>query len=110
MTAFVFLAKFDISKNDKIFKNISKKYYFCSSDNFNVSISTGIFPSVLKIAKAVPIYKKLSKLDYSNYCPISLLSNLKKYFLINAPLSSKDKFIETVEGHLVNGVIFFRLN
>ena len=31
---------------------------------------------VLKTAKLVPVFKKDSKLDYSNYCPISLLSNI----------------------------------
>ena len=41
---------------------------------------TGIFPSVLKIAKVVPVFKKDSKLDYSNYRPISLLSNIEKIF------------------------------
>ena len=39
---------------------------------------TGVFPSVLKIAKLVPVFKKDSKLDYSNYRPISLLSNIEK--------------------------------
>ena len=39
---------------------------------------TGIFPCVLKIAKVVPVFKKDSKLDYSNFCPISLLSNIEK--------------------------------
>ena len=41
---------------------------------------TGVSPSVLKTAKVVPVFKvpvfkKDAKLDYSNYCPISLLSN-----------------------------------
>ena len=40
---------------------------------------TGVFPSVLKTAKVVPTFKKDSKLDYSNYCPISLYQILKKY-------------------------------
>ena len=39
---------------------------------------TGVFPSVLKTAKVVPVFKKDSKLDYSNYRPISLLSNIEK--------------------------------
>ena len=38
----------------------------------------GVFPSVLKTAKVVPVFKKDSKLDYSNYHPISLLSNIEK--------------------------------
>ena len=39
---------------------------------------TGVFPSVLKTAKVIPVFKKDSKLDYSNYRPISLLSNIEK--------------------------------
>ena len=39
---------------------------------------TGVFPSVLKTAKVVFVFKKNSKLDYSNYRPISLLSNVEK--------------------------------
>ena len=37
-----------------------------------------VFPSVLKTAKVVPVFKKDSKLDYSNYRPISLPSNIEK--------------------------------
>ena len=37
-----------------------------------------IFPSMLKGAKLVPVFKKDSKLDYSNYRPISLLLNVEK--------------------------------
>ena len=39
---------------------------------------TSVFPFVLKTAKVAPIFKKDSKLDYSNYCPISLLSYIEK--------------------------------
>ena len=39
---------------------------------------TSVFPSVLKTAKVVPVFKKDSKLDYSNYRSISLLSNVEK--------------------------------
>ena len=45
---------------------------------FNLFFLTGVFPSVLKTAKVVPVFKKDSKLDYSNYRPISLLSNIEK--------------------------------
>ena len=38
----------------------------------------GVFPSIFNPAKVVLIFKKDSKLDYSNYCPISLLSNIEK--------------------------------
>ena len=37
-----------------------------------------VFPSVLKTAKVVPVFKKDSRLDYSNYHPISQLSNIEK--------------------------------
>ena len=39
---------------------------------------TGVFPSVLKTAKVVPVFKNDSKLDYSNYRPISWLTNVEK--------------------------------
>ena len=48
------------------------------ADLFNLSFMTGVFPSVFKTAKVVPVFKKDSKLDYSNYRRISLLSNIKK--------------------------------
>ena len=48
---------------------------------------TGIFPSVLKIAKVVPVFKKDSKLDYSNYRPISPCYQILKKYLKNIRLS-----------------------
>ena len=48
------------------------------ADLFNLSIVTGVFPSLLKTAKLVSVYKKDSKLDYSSYHPIPLLSNIEK--------------------------------
>ena len=40
---------------------------------YSTSFMTGVFPSVLKTAKVVPVSKKDSKLDYSKYRPMSLL-------------------------------------
>ena len=48
------------------------------ADIFNLSFSTGIFPTQLKLAKVIPIHKKESKVLCSNYRPISLLSNIDK--------------------------------
>ena len=40
---------------------------------FNESITEGIFPTALKVAKVVPIHKGESIFEVSNYRPISLL-------------------------------------
>ena len=48
------------------------------SEIFNICFSSDVFPSILKTAKVIPVHKKDSKLDFSNYCPISLLSNIEK--------------------------------
>ena len=59
--------------------NLLRKYISKSSaDLFNLSLSPGVFPSLLKIAKVVLVYKKDSKLDCHNYPPISLLPNIEK--------------------------------
>ena len=47
---------------------------------FNISISKGVFPDKLKIARVVPIFKKSNKKDVSNYRPISTISVFSKLF------------------------------
>ena len=44
----------------------------------NLSISTGVVPDNMKIAKVVPVYKKGDKSDVNNYRPISLLTSISK--------------------------------
>ena len=47
---------------------------------FNKSISSGIYPDLLKTARVTPIYKKGAKSDPGNYRPISVLSQVNKIF------------------------------
>ena len=50
------------------------------SDIINLSFKTGVYPTKMKLANVIPIYKKGSKIIVGNYRPISLLSNLNKIF------------------------------
>ena len=43
-----------------------------------MSFSTEQFPSVVKIAKVIPLHKEQPGVDYTNYRPITLLSNIEK--------------------------------
>ena len=43
-------------------------------------MSTGIFPEKMKIAKVCPIFKSGEKCEFTNYRPISVLTNLSKIF------------------------------
>ena len=47
---------------------------------FNQSVNSGVFPQVLKQAIVIPIHKKGSKEELSNYRPISLLNIFSKIF------------------------------
>ena len=44
----------------------------------NFSFSEGTFPNLLKFANVIPVIKKGDNLDYNNYKPISLISNIGK--------------------------------
>ena len=46
----------------------------------NQSLSTGIFPEKLKVAKVIPIFKKDDPLLIENYRPISILPSISKIF------------------------------
>lgn len=46
----------------------------------NLSLSQGIFPDVLKIAKVIPLFKGGDAFLFTNYRPISILSSLSKIF------------------------------
>ena len=47
---------------------------------FNCSISSGVVPDKLKIARVIPVHKSGPKVIVSNYRPISLLSIFNKIF------------------------------
>ena len=44
----------------------------------NLSFSCGVFPDHMKIAKIIPIFKNGHKTEFTNYRPISILSQLSK--------------------------------
>ena len=44
----------------------------------NLSLDTGIFPDQLKISKVIPIFKKGTKTEMSNYRPISITNPIAK--------------------------------
>ena len=62
----------------RILKLLKSDISFQLADVFNTSFSTGVFTTILKVAKVVSVHKNDSKLDFSNYSLISLLSNIEK--------------------------------
>ena len=46
----------------------------------NTSLTQGVFPEELKLAKVIPIHKSGKKTNVSNYRPISLLSVFSKIY------------------------------
>ena len=64
-----------------ILKIIKSNICYPLKEIINLSFATGIYPIKLKIAKVNPIFKnKGDPLQFSNYRPISLLSNINKIF------------------------------
>ena len=53
---------------------LSKQISILLSDLTNSSLTTGTFPTKLKVSKVNPLHKKGSNLDSDNYRPVSLLS------------------------------------
>ena len=45
---------------------------------FNLAVPSGIFPSEMKTAKVIPLFKSGDRSDFPNYRPISLLSQFSK--------------------------------
>ena len=86
----------------RILKLLKKDISTQLVDIFNLSFSSGIYPTPLKTTKVIPIHKKDSKLECSNYRRIALLSNIDKIFekLMHKRLSKfldKKKLIYSLE-------------
>ena len=50
------------------------------ADIFNMSVQKGVFPSKLKEAKVIPVYKCDDETEPGNYRPISLISVFNRIF------------------------------
>ena len=68
------------NKSSKLLKEITDCVSCPLSKIINQSLCTGIFPSKLKFAKVIPLYKKDDEKQFGNYRPISLLSSISKIF------------------------------
>ena len=64
----------------KVIKSVSLPISYILSYLFNHLIESGIYPTVLKKARVIPIYKSGNKQDVGNYRPISTLLTLNKIF------------------------------
>jgi hypothetical protein len=70
----------------------------------NLSITTETVPDTLKTARITPLYKKKSKLDVSNYRPVSVLNCVSKilersvYVQIEEYLASRDLIFQYQSG------------
>ena len=68
----------------------------------NNYFENGVFPSKMKIAKVVPIFKAGDKSSFNNYRPISLLPQFSKIVekLFNARLNAFIEKHDTLTGSL----------
>ena len=66
--------------SNKLLKKLSPILIQSLTLIINQSITTGIFPDELKIAKITPLYKKENVKLIENYRPISVLSSISKIF------------------------------
>ena len=61
-----------------IFKNFRKSLSVPLAEIIYLSFNEGKFPTQLKSANVIPVFKKGGKLEVNNYRPISLISNISK--------------------------------
>ena len=63
-----------------LIKNTIDEIKYILQHLFNISISQGIFPNILKKSQVIVLFKKGDKRLPGNYRPISLLSQFSKIF------------------------------
>ena len=66
--------------SNKVLKHVADVVAPPISHIMNLSFSNGVFPSELKVAKVIPIFKSGDKQQFSNYRPVSLLPSVSKLF------------------------------
>ena len=66
--------------SSELLKLVNDDISSCITLIINQSLTTGIFPDKLKIAKVTPVYKKCDKKLINNYRPISVLPVISKVF------------------------------
>ena len=64
----------------KVLKLLKKHLSSQLNEIFNLSVTTGVFHTYLKTVKFISVHKNEFKRDFSNYRPMSILSNLDKIF------------------------------
>ena len=63
----------------------------------NISFRTGVFPSRMKIAKVIPMFKSGTKTDVTNHRPISLLPQFSK--ILEKKISYQNKQLFMCQQH-----------
>ena len=64
----------------KVLRSLAKEIYIPLTDYINSAILNEKFPSELKMAEVIPIFKKDAPFEKANYRPISLLPSLSKVY------------------------------
>ena len=62
----------------KMLKLLNSHIVTITSELINLAFEEGVYPSCLRLAKVLPIFKSGSKAVLGNYRPISLLSNINR--------------------------------
>ena len=94
----------------QFYKDANKCISVFLCELFNACVQIGFFPSALKLAKVIPIYKGEDHCSPNNYRPISLLSPISKIFeiLISKPVVLK--LVGSIEPNRCHASIHRTLN